>query len=139
MLHKYLDPKNDVAFRKIFGTEKNKDILIHFLNDMAMFKDKPLIKSIDFLKTIQDPEIAAKKTSIVDILCKDAKGRQYIVEMRVLQHKRDVERILSHSEYGSYVKDEGRPFKIGFQEQILNYLKLLWEKFKVVSVKEKSV
>jgi predicted transposase/invertase (TIGR01784 family) len=83
MLHKYLDPKNDVAFRKIFGSEKNKDILIHFLNDMAMFKDKPLIKSIDFLKTIQDPEIAAKKTSIVDILCKDAKGRQYIVEMQV--------------------------------------------------------
>jgi hypothetical protein len=59
--------------------------------------------------------------------------------MRVLQHKEHVERILSHSEYGSYVKDEGRPFKIGFQEQVLNYLKLLWAKFKVVSVKEKSV
>jgi hypothetical protein len=27
---KFLDPKNDVAFKKIFGTEKNKDILIHF-------------------------------------------------------------------------------------------------------------
>lgn len=61
------------------------------------------------------------------------------VDLRVLQHKQDVERILSHSEYGSYIKDEGRPFKIGFQEQILNYLKLLWAKSKVVSVKEKSV
>ncbi|EKE09428.1 MAG: hypothetical protein ACD_16C00176G0001, partial [uncultured bacterium] len=29
MLTKFLDPKNDFAFRKIFGTEKNKDILIH--------------------------------------------------------------------------------------------------------------
>jgi predicted transposase/invertase (TIGR01784 family) len=92
MLHKYLDPKNDVAFRKIFGTEKNKDILIHFLNDMAMFKDRPLIKSISFLKTIQDPEIAAKKTSIVDILCKDAKGRQYIVEMQVAPEKGFIQR-----------------------------------------------
>jgi predicted transposase/invertase (TIGR01784 family) len=92
MLHKYLDPKNDVAFRKIFGTEKNKDILIHFLNDMAMFKDRPQIKSISFLKTIQDPEIAAKKTSIVDILCKDAKDRQYIVEMQIAPEKGFVQR-----------------------------------------------
>lgn len=87
MLNKYLDPKNDVAFRKIFGTEKNKDILIHFLNDMAMFKDKLCIADISFLKTVQDPEIAAKKTSVVDILCKDSKGRQYIVEMQVAREK----------------------------------------------------
>lgn len=87
MLNKYLDPKNDVAFRKIFGTEKNKDILIHFLNDMAMFKDNPRIVDISFLKTIQDPEIAAKKTSVVDILCKDSKGKQYIVEMQVANEK----------------------------------------------------
>jgi uncharacterized protein YerC len=39
MLAKYLDPKNDFAFKKIFGTEKNKDILIHFLNDMITFKE----------------------------------------------------------------------------------------------------
>lgn len=32
MITKFLDPKNDFAFQKIFGTEKNKDILIHFLN-----------------------------------------------------------------------------------------------------------
>ena len=87
MLNKYLDPKNDVAFRKIFGTEKNKDILIHFLNDMAMFKENPRIKTITFLKTIQDPEIAAKKTSVVDILCTDSEKRQYIVEMQVASEK----------------------------------------------------
>ena len=33
-LSKFLDPKNDFCFKKIFGTEKNKDILIHFLNDI---------------------------------------------------------------------------------------------------------
>ncbi|KJV69906.1 PD-(D/E)XK nuclease transposase family protein [Orientia tsutsugamushi str. UT76] len=35
---KILDPKNDVAFKKIFGSEKNKDILIHFLNDILLFE-----------------------------------------------------------------------------------------------------
>ena len=70
MLSKFLDPKNDVAFRKIFGNEKNKDILIHFLNDVITFKDGGPITDVTFLKTLQDPEIASKKTSFVDILCK---------------------------------------------------------------------
>lgn len=87
MLSKFLDPKNDVAFRKIFGTEKNKDILIHFLNDMITFKEREPIVEVTFLKTVQDPETAAKKTSIVDILCKDEKGNRYIVEMQVAKEK----------------------------------------------------
>ena len=87
MLSKFLDPKNDVAFKKIFGTEKNKDILIHFLNDMITFKDSGKIVDVTFLKTNQDPEIAAKKTSLVDILCKDEKGSLYIVEMQVAKEK----------------------------------------------------
>jgi len=87
MLTKFLDPKNDFAFKKIFGTEKNKDILIHFLNDMITFKENGPITDVTFLKTIQDPETAAQKTSIVDILCKDEKGNQYIVEMQVAKEK----------------------------------------------------
>jgi predicted transposase/invertase (TIGR01784 family) len=87
MLSKFLDPKNDFAFKKIFGTEKNKDILIHFLNDMLVFKEKAPIKDVIFLKTIQDPETAAKKTSIVDILCEDTEGNRYIVEMQVAKEK----------------------------------------------------
>lgn len=92
MLSKFLDPKNDVAFRKIFGTEKNKDILIHFLNDVVKFEKGVRIKEVTFLKTIQDPEIKANKTSIVDILCKDNKGNRYIVEMQVAQEKGFVKR-----------------------------------------------
>lgn len=87
MLSKFLDPKNDVAFKKIFGSEKNKDILIHFLNDMITFKGNAHIKDVSFLKTVQDPETAAKKTSIVDILCIDEKGNHYIVEMQVAKEK----------------------------------------------------
>ena len=85
MLSKFLDPKNDVAFKKIFGTEKNQDILIHFLNDMLVFKEGKPITKVSFLKTVQDPEIAAKKTSIVDIMCADEVGNQYIVEMQVAE------------------------------------------------------
>jgi predicted transposase/invertase (TIGR01784 family) len=87
MLTKFLDPKNDVAFRRIFGSEKNKDILIDFLNDMITFKEGEPITEVTFLKTVQDPEVAARKTSIVDVLCADQKGHTYVVEMQIAKEK----------------------------------------------------
>ncbi|MBV2146377.1 MAG: Rpn family recombination-promoting nuclease/putative transposase [Wolbachia endosymbiont of Pissodes strobi] len=86
-LSKFLDPKNDISFKRIFGTEKNKDILIHFLNDILGFTSKSAIKDIEFLSTIQDPDIASKKQSIVDVLCRDENGLQVIVEMQVAKTK----------------------------------------------------
>ena len=87
MLSKFLDPKNYVAFKKIFGSEKNKDILIHFLNDILGFTGNQQIQSVEFLTTIQDPDIAYKRQSIVDVLCKDAEGVKYIIEMEVARTK----------------------------------------------------
>ncbi|QOD37929.1 Rpn family recombination-promoting nuclease/putative transposase [Candidatus Wolbachia massiliensis] len=86
-LSKFLDPKNDIAFRRIFGTEKNKDILIHFLNDILGLTGKDEIREIEFLSTIMDAEIASKKQSIVDVLCRDENGVQVIVEMQVAKTK----------------------------------------------------
>ena len=78
---KYLDPKNNVAFLRIFGEAKNSDILIHFINDI-LEPDNP-IETIEILNPIQSPDIASKKQSIIDVLCKDSTGNQYIVEMQV--------------------------------------------------------
>jgi predicted transposase/invertase (TIGR01784 family) len=80
---KFLVPKNDIAFRRIFGTDKNKDILIHFINDILGLEGQDQIQEVTLQPTIQEPEIAAKKQSIVDVLCKDANGVQIIVEMQV--------------------------------------------------------
>ncbi|WP_353273497.1 Rpn family recombination-promoting nuclease/putative transposase [Wolbachia endosymbiont (group A) of Agelastica alni] len=84
---KYLSPLNSYSFRRIFGTEKNKDILIHFLNDILSFTGKNAIQDIEFLSTIQDPDIASKKQSIVDVLCRDSTGVQWIIEMQVAKTK----------------------------------------------------
>jgi len=80
---KYLNPRNDIAFKKIFGTEKNKDILIHFLNDVIERKDKKEITKVRLLNPMQHPEIIGKKQSVVDVLCEEEDGTQYIVEMQV--------------------------------------------------------
>jgi len=83
MVSKFLDPKNDFAFRRVFGSERNKDILIPFLNDMLIFREGKPIVDVTFLKTVQDPETASHKTSMVDVLCRDQAGHTYIVEMQV--------------------------------------------------------
>ena len=80
---KFLSPRNDFAFKRIFGREQNKDILIHFLNDMLNFTGDHAIVDLQYLKPNQDPEIASQKASIIDVLCQDQKGRQYIVEMQM--------------------------------------------------------
>ena len=82
-ISKYLDPKNDYAFKRIFGSEKNQDILIHFINDMLGFTEAKKITHVSFLQTNQDPDIASQKQSILDVLCTDPQGCQYIVEMQV--------------------------------------------------------
>jgi predicted transposase/invertase (TIGR01784 family) len=82
-ISKFLDPKNDLAFRRIFGSEKNKDILIHFINDVLGLEGSDQIQEVTFQPTIQEPEIAVKKQSAVDVLCKDANGVLIIVEMQV--------------------------------------------------------
>lgn len=86
-LSKFLDPKNDVAFRKVFGSEQHKDIVIHFINDILELKGNDQIENVDFLSPIQDPEIASKKQSIVDVLCRAKNGVQIIVEMQVAPTK----------------------------------------------------
>lgn len=110
MFSKFLDPKNDIAFKKIFGSEKNKDILIHFLNDMLQFKKKQPIIGIKFLNTVQDPDIAARKTSVVDIMCKDSSDNSYIVEMQITKEKGFIKRAQYYAAkaYGSQLGIGGK-------------------------------
>ena len=79
---KYLDPRNDVAFKKVFGSEKNKELVIHFLNDLVVLNQGRQITTVSFLPCVQDAEIAVLKQSVVDILCLDERGEQYIIEMQ---------------------------------------------------------
>jgi predicted transposase/invertase (TIGR01784 family) len=80
-MRSFLDPKNDFAFKRLFGVEKHKNILIQFLNDI-FDGVHPRIEEVEFLKTAQDPDISVSRQSIVDVLCKDMTGRQFIIEMQ---------------------------------------------------------
>ena len=78
----YLDPKNDLTFKKIFGEHPN--LLISFLNSLLPLEDDEVIVSIEYLSPEMVPDIPLFKDSMVDVRCFDKKGRNFIVEMQML-------------------------------------------------------
>jgi predicted transposase/invertase (TIGR01784 family) len=77
---KYLDPKVDFLFKKIFG--ENKELLISFLNSLLPLKEEQEIVAIEYLSPEQVPNTLLGKNSIVDVKCTDNFGRAFIVEMQ---------------------------------------------------------
>ena len=78
---RYLDPKNDLTFKRIFG--EHPDLLINFLNSVMPFEAGRHILTIEYLPGEQVPENPGKKNSIVDVKCKDNYDRQFIIEMQM--------------------------------------------------------
>ncbi len=80
---KFVDIKNDIAFRKIFGNENKKEILISFLNAVLELPKGKKIKKIEIKNPYQLPEIKDLKSSILDVRVTDERDISYIVEMQV--------------------------------------------------------
>ena len=78
---KYLDPKADLTFKKIFG--KHPDLLASLLNALLPLGENEQIRSIKYLPTELVPELYLHKNSIVDVLCEDVRGRKFCVEMQM--------------------------------------------------------
>ena len=90
---KYLDPKADLTFKKVFG--EHPDLVISLLNALLPL-DKPEeeVQSIEYLPAELVPDNPLRKNSIVDVRCKDARGRQFIVEMQMVWSKEFQNRVL---------------------------------------------
>ena len=80
-MSKYLDPKADIVFKKIFADHPH--LLISFLNAvLPLPPDRPIV-SIEYLPAKNVPEIPAFKRTVADVKCKDKQGRVFIVEMQI--------------------------------------------------------
>lgn len=80
---RFVDVKNDIAFRKIFGNEKKTNILISFLNAILKLEGVFKIKEVSIINPYLLPRVAGEKASIIDVRAKDEKGRQFVIEMQV--------------------------------------------------------
>ena len=81
MARKYLDPKADLTFKKVFGEHKN--LMISFLNALLPLDEGKQVESIEYLPPEMVPDNPEKKNSIVDVRCEETGGRKFIVEMQL--------------------------------------------------------
>ncbi len=89
---RYLDPQADLTFKLIFG--EHPDLVISFLNSMLPFGPEEEITEIEYLSPEMVPENPLRKFSIVDVRCKDKKGRQFLVEMQTVWSAEFKQRVL---------------------------------------------
>ncbi|MGD2089756.1 MAG: Rpn family recombination-promoting nuclease/putative transposase [Candidatus Aminicenantes bacterium] len=80
MKAKYINPYTDFGFKKLFGEEASKDLLMDFLNQLLPAKHK--IIHLTFKNPEQLGSIDSERKAIFDIHCENDKGDQFIVEMQ---------------------------------------------------------
>jgi len=81
----FADPKTDFVFKRIFGSEARKPLLIALLNHLLELEGERRIQDVQHLSGDQHIDVAEMKLSIVDVKCTDVTGRRFVVEMQVLK------------------------------------------------------
>lgn len=90
---RYLNPKADLTFKKVFG--EHPDLIMSLLNALLPFESADdEIEEIEYLTPELVPDTPLKKNSIVDVRCRDRRGRQFIVEMQMLWSSAFMQRVL---------------------------------------------
>ena len=78
---RYINPYTDFGFKKLFGTELNKDLLISFLN--ALFNDeKRIIQDVQYLNAEQLGDGYGDRRAVFAVYCITEDGSRFIVEMQ---------------------------------------------------------
>ena len=78
---RYLDPKADVTFKKVFGEHKN--LVISLLNALLPLDEGKQVESIEYLSPEMVPRTPIDKDTSVDVRCEETGGRKFIVEMQL--------------------------------------------------------
>lgn len=92
---RYLDPKADLTFKKVFG--EHEDLVISLLNALLPLRADEEVIEVEYLPAEQVPDNPLRKNSIVDVRCVDAVGRQFIVEMQMVWSPEFLQRVLFNS------------------------------------------
>ena len=92
---RYLDPKADLTFKKVFG--EHEVLVISLLNALLPLRADEEVIEVEYLPAELVPDNPLRKNSIVDVRCVDAVGRQFIVEMQMVWSPEFLQRVLFNS------------------------------------------
>ncbi len=95
---KYINPFTDYGFKRLFGEEPNKDLLLDFLNELL--KDtEGVIKEISYLPNERLPISKGDRKAIFDLYCTNEKGEKFIVELQKVKQKFFKDRTVYYSTF----------------------------------------
>ena len=97
MPDKYINPFTDFGFKKIFGEEENKDLLVDFIQ--TLMPEKSNITTINYLKTEKLGRANTERKAIFDLYCENDKGEKFIVELQRAEQDYFKERSIYYSTF----------------------------------------
>jgi predicted transposase/invertase (TIGR01784 family) len=77
---KYINPFTDFGFKKLFGTEANKDLLIDFLNQVMGIREQ--IRDLTYLNTENLGKTEADRKAVFDLYCENQQGDRFFIELQ---------------------------------------------------------
>jgi len=95
---KYVNPFTDFGFKKLFGEEPNKDLLLDFLNELQK-EEQGRITDLTYLKNEQLGKTQVDRKAIFDLYCENEKGEKFIVELQKTKQKFFKDRTLYYSTF----------------------------------------
>ena len=123
---KYLDPKADVTFKKVFGEHKN--LVISLLNALLPLDPGKRVERIEYLPSEIAPRTPLSKDPIVDVRCEETGGRKFIVEMQMNWRSDFYDRVLFNASK-AYVQqlDAGEKYHLLQPVYSLNFVNSVFE------------
>jgi predicted transposase/invertase (TIGR01784 family) len=91
---RFLNPKTDFAFKRIFGSTESTDILLSFLNAILRLEAPHRIAEVEIIDPYLAPKIKGMKDTYLDVRALDEQGKSYIIEMQVLNVEGFEKRVL---------------------------------------------
>ena len=80
MEERYVNPHTDFGFKRLFGSEFNKELLISFLN--ALFHGEQTVADVTYMNSEQLGDRIDERRAVFDVYCQNEKGEKFIVEMQ---------------------------------------------------------
>ena len=109
---KYIDPFTDFGFKKLFGEECNKDLLLDFLNELLHKKEGKIV-SLSYLKNEKIGISEESRKAIFDIHCENERGEKFIVELQKTKQEYFKDRALYYSTFP--IAEQAIPGEWNFQ------------------------
>ncbi|NCA85333.1 MAG: Rpn family recombination-promoting nuclease/putative transposase, partial [Clostridia bacterium] len=95
---KYINPFTDYGFKRLFGEEPNKDLLLDFLNQVLRDVEGEIV-DLSYLPVEKLPQELESRRAIFDLYCTNEKGEKFIVELQKVKQKFFKDRTVYYSTF----------------------------------------